>query len=70
MYSVYIIYIYVYNVLRVDDISTGVLCVFVCICSIGRGTGYRSSELSGLVEGSTLVIGGKEIEVCQSCMAT
>ena len=31
--------------------------------SIGRGTGYKTSELSGLVEGSTLIVGGKEVEV-------
>jgi DNA repair and recombination protein RAD54B len=30
---------------------------------IGKATGYKLSELSGLVEGSTLVIGGKQIEV-------
>lgn len=32
-------------------------------CSIGKGLGYKRSELAGLDEGSTLVIGGKEIEV-------
>uniref|UniRef100_A0A8C9W0J3 RAD54 homolog B n=1 Tax=Scleropages formosus TaxID=113540 RepID=A0A8C9W0J3_SCLFO len=30
---------------------------------IGRGTGYRSSELESLAEGQTLMVGGKEIEV-------
>ena len=33
-------------------------------CSIGKGTGYKASELASLDEGHTLVIGGKEIEVC------
>ena len=37
----------------------------MCISfSIGKASGYKLSELSGLVEGSTLVIGGKQIEVC------
>ena len=31
--------------------------------SIGKGTGYKASELASLDEGHTLVIGGKEIEV-------
>ena len=31
--------------------------------SIGHATGYKSSELSSLIEGSSLFIGGKEIEV-------
>lgn len=31
--------------------------------SIGHGTGYKSSELSSLTDGSTLAIGGKQIEV-------
>ena len=39
------------------------LYYYVMYTSIARGTGYRSSELTGLVEGSTLVIGGKQIEV-------
>ena len=39
----------------------------MCHTSIGKGTGYRNSELSGLVEGSTLVVGGKEIEVTRYC---
>ncbi|KAG7470061.1 hypothetical protein MATL_G00135250 [Megalops atlanticus] len=30
---------------------------------IGRGTGYKSSELENLAEGQTLMVGGKEIEV-------
>ena len=33
------------------------------VCSIGKGLGYKRSELAGLDDGSTLVIGGKEIEV-------
>ena len=32
--------------------------------SIGKSSGYKISELSGLVEGSSLIVGGKEIEVC------
>ncbi|XP_006636185.3 DNA repair and recombination protein RAD54B [Lepisosteus oculatus] len=30
---------------------------------IGRGTGYKSSELESLAEGQSLMVGGKEIEV-------
>ena len=37
-----------------------ILCVSF---SIGKGSGYKKSEVSGLVEGSTLLVGGKEIEV-------
>ena len=37
--------------------------ISILLYSIGKTTGYRSSELAGLVEGSTLYIGGKEIEV-------
>lgn len=33
------------------------------LASIGKGTGYKASELASLDEGHTLVIGGKEIEV-------
>ena len=40
-----------------------IVCVCVCDLRIGKATGYKMSELSGLVEGSTLVIGGKQIEV-------
>ena len=36
---------------------------YMCVCSIGKGLGYKKSELSGLTEGSMLIIGGKEIEV-------
>ena len=32
--------------------------------SIGKGAGYKQSELSALSDGSTLVVGGKELEVC------
>ena len=32
-------------------------------CSIGRGIGYKKSELRELTDGSTLVVGGKEVEV-------
>ena len=32
-------------------------------CSIGKGTGYTPSELANMKDGSTLIIGGKEIEV-------
>lgn len=32
-------------------------------CSIGKGTGYKPSELVNMQDGSTLIIGGKEIEV-------
>ena len=39
------------------------VCVCVCVCSIGGATGYRVSELTGLTEGSTLIVGGKEVEV-------
>ena len=39
-----------------------------CTHSIGKGTGYKLSELTGLVEGSTLVIGGKQIEVHCVCV--
>ena len=39
------------------------VCVGVCHLRIGKATGYKMSELSGLVEESTLVIGGKQIEV-------
>ena len=35
----------------------------LALCSIGRGTGYKPSELADMKEGSTLVVGGKEIEV-------
>ena len=40
-------------------------CVSRCntLCSIGKGTGYKAKELASLVEGSSLLIGGKEIEV-------
>ena len=31
--------------------------------SIGKATGYKTSELATLAEGHTLVIGSKEIEV-------
>ncbi|KAJ8290984.1 hypothetical protein GJAV_G00019950 [Gymnothorax javanicus] len=30
---------------------------------IGRGTGYKSSELESLAEGQSLMVGGKEVEV-------
>ena len=45
-------------------------CVYThgCTHSIGKGTGYKLSELTGLVEGSTLVIGGKQIEVHCVCV--
>ncbi|XP_065891843.1 DNA repair and recombination protein RAD54B-like isoform X2 [Dysidea avara] len=33
---------------------------------IGKGTGYKAKELASLVEGSSLLIGGKEIEVMGS----
>ena len=37
--------------------------------SIGKSSGYKASELNGLVEGSSLIVGGKEIEVCMTfCM--
>ena len=36
---------------------------YSCVFRIGKATGYKLSELSGLVEGSTLVVGGKQIEV-------
>ena len=40
-------------------------CACVCVlCSIGGATGYRVSEVTGLMEGSTLIVGGKEVEVC------
>lgn len=37
--------------------------VFLLCVRLSRSTGYRPSDLSGLVEGSTLIIGSKEIEV-------
>ena len=46
--------------LEVNTHSTGNVC---STCSIGKGTGYKASELASLDEGHTLVIGGKEIEV-------
>jgi len=43
------------------------VCVWSCCIltpySIGKGTGYKAKELASLVEGSSLLIGGKEIEV-------
>ena len=36
-------------------------------CSIGKGTGYKASELASLDEGHTLAVGGKEIEVNHDC---
>lgn len=33
------------------------------MCSISKGTGYKTGELTELQEGSSLLIGGKEIEV-------
>ena len=36
---------------------------FTVLCSIGKGAGYKRSELSALSDGSTLVVGGKELEV-------
>ena len=39
------------------------ITMYVCTFRIGKATGYKLSELSGLVEGSTLIIGGKQIEV-------
>ena len=30
---------------------------------IGKGSGYRPSELESMMEGHTLCVGGKEIEV-------
>lgn len=30
---------------------------------IGRGSGYKLKDLGSLVEGSTLPVGGKEVEV-------
>ena len=39
--------------------------------SIGKGAGYKRSELSALCDGSTLVVGGKELEVhVQVCAST
>ena len=35
----------------------------IYFCRIGKGTGYKSSELQDLQDGNTLVIGGKEIEI-------
>ena len=43
--------------------------IYISSFSIGRSSGYKASELSGLVEGSSLIVGGKEIEVCMTvCM--
>ena len=38
-------------------------CFAYSHCSIGKGTGYKPSELANMKDGSTLIIGGKEIEV-------
>ena len=38
--------------------------------SIAKSTGYKTSDLDELAEGSTLVIGGKEIEVKVQRVAT
>ena len=35
----------------------------ISLCRIGKGIGYKRSDLSALVDGSTLVVGGKELEV-------
>ena len=37
--------------------------MYILYCSIGKGLGYKRSELSALDEGSSLIIGGKQIEV-------
>ena len=39
------------------------LSAFYVITRIGRGSGYKVSELSSMAEGQTLAVGGKEIEV-------
>ena len=39
---------------------------FLLFFSIGKGSGYKRSELSVLIDGSSLVVGGKELEVFQS----
>ena len=46
-------------IIYVSYVSTSVLHP----CSIGKGTGYKASELASLDEGHTLAVGGKEIEV-------
>ena len=33
------------------------------VCRIGKSSGYKTSELLTLVEGHSLSVGGKEIEV-------
>ena len=38
------------------------IIVVAMVYSIGRGIGYKS-ELSDLSDGSTLIVGGKEVEV-------
>uniref|UniRef100_A0A1X7SVG5 Uncharacterized protein n=1 Tax=Amphimedon queenslandica TaxID=400682 RepID=A0A1X7SVG5_AMPQE len=45
------------------EASSERVCSFSITVNIGHGTGYKSSELSSLTEGSTLNIGGKQIEV-------
>ena len=42
------------------------LNVYAWWCRIGRGTGYKISELQALADGHMLVIGGKQIEVHMS----
>ena len=55
--------------LGLSKLMSNIACPPYRLCSIGKGLGYKRSELSALDEGSTLVIGGKEIEVQNICTA-
>ena len=46
-------YLFMHNML------TNVMVLF----SIGRSSGFKSAELQNLVDGSTLFVGNKEVEV-------
>ena len=52
------------------DVGVVFLFIYVVVAmvySIGRGIGYKKSELCDLSDGSTLIVGGKEVEVSM-CM--
>ena len=45
--------------------STISYSAYILTCfRIGKGSSYKSSELESLTEDETLVVGGKEIQVC------
>ena len=58
----FIMYMYMYVYVHVHVMYVHVVILFF-FARIGRATGYKSSELASLVEGSSLFVGGKEIEV-------